>query len=220
MILRNMLLSGLAIVGFLANAATVSLTGDLDQNNPNDVALVTFELTRDSGVLLQSWGYGGSSGAPGGTNGVGNVVPPGGFDPYLSLFQGLGESAVFLASNDDGQCPPGTPSPACADSTLSIGNLRAGNYTLAISLPFNYSLAENIGAGTLGDGFIGLDASFSDGSCGSVCTNHFAVDVVSAGLVPENGTRVLLLLGLLGLFAAHRKQRALSSAAGLETHLS
>src|SRR5438270_504256 len=108
-------------------ASAQSLTGNIDPNDPNDVLLVTFTLNAPSGLNVQSWGYGGSSGAPGGKNAAGAVIAPGGFDPYISLFSGVGPTATFVASNDDGACPPGTASGVfCPDSTLHINSLPAG----------------------------------------------------------------------------------------------
>src|SRR5204862_3769999 len=122
-----------------------SLVGALDPNNAQDVLLHVFTLSAPGSISIQSWGYGGSSGAPGGTNAAGTVIGAGGFDPYVSLFAGSGPGATFLASNDDGSCPPGTFSDGlCGDSTLVTGTLPAGTYTLAISAFLNMSLAENL----------------------------------------------------------------------------
>src|SRR5579872_4480689 len=92
-------------------AATISLTGSLDPNNPNDVLLYQFQVPAVSDLFFQSYGFGG------GTNAAGTVIASGGFDPYLSIFVGTGPGATFLASNDDGSCPPGQPDPTCSDST-------------------------------------------------------------------------------------------------------
>jgi hypothetical protein len=189
----------------LASAGFLSFTGSLDPNNPNDVFITPFTLSSQANLNIQTWGFGGTAGAPGGANAAGAVILAGGFDPYVSLFTGTGNGATFLASNDDGLCPPGTPFLACADSTLNIANLAAGSYTLALTLPFNFSFAENQGSGTLGDGFIGLDASFSDGSCAGLCTNNFAVDITSAGIettpptqpAPAPGSLSLVFVGIL-----------------------
>lgn len=190
--------AGPALAGFL------SFTGSLAPADPNDVFLVPFTLSASADLHIQTYGYGGTANAPGGTNAGGVAIPAGGFDPYVSLFAGVGPSATFLASNDDGLCPPGTASPACADSTLDIVNLAAGNYTLALTLPFNFSFAENNGISTLGDGFIGLDGDFSDGACGGVCTANYALDITSpadlflhTAAVPAPGSFSLVLLGFL-----------------------
>jgi len=185
-------------------SASRSEVGALDETDPNDVFIVTFELASRADLAIRTWGFGGTANAPGGTNAAGMVVPGGGFDPYLSLFSGIGPGAVFVASNDDGACPPATVRGACADSTLILVDLAAGAYTLALTLPFNYSFAENLGAGVLGDGFIGLDADFSDGACAARCSNRYAVDIVSTALVEPNAvsepaTVALCFAGLLVL---------------------
>jgi hypothetical protein len=181
----------------LSSASTLSYTGILDPTNPNDVFLTSFALNVAADIHIQTWGYGGTSGAPGGTNAAGMVIPAGGFDPYISLFLGSGPSATFLASNDDGGCGPAAPNPVCEDSRLNLSSLAAGTYTLALTLPFNFSFAENYGSGTLGDGFIGLQADFFDAASGKVRTSAYAVDVSSSGIVPEPGSLSFLATGLL-----------------------
>lgn len=195
----------LALAG-TANATALSYFGVLAPDNPNAVFLVEFELAAAAALDIQTWGYGGSGGAPGGTSASGAVVLAGGFDPYVSLFSGTGAGAIFLASNDDGVCPVGTLSPWCADSTLHLATMPAGHYTLALTLPFNYSYAENLGSGTLGDGFIGLDTGFSDGACDGVCSNAFAFDIVSASLVPEPSSLPLVLVGGLAVWWRVRRR--------------
>jgi hypothetical protein len=118
--------------------------GSLDPNNPNDVLLYTFALSAPSTLTIQSYGYGGSGNAPGGRNAAGSVIVAGGFDSYVSLFDGMGDAAAFLKSNDDGICPPGTAFPACHDSTLVINALAAGSYTMALSVFDNFSFAPRI----------------------------------------------------------------------------
>ena len=167
-----------------ARAGSLSLVGQLDPGNAQyDAFLFTFTLSAPDAVSIQSWGYGGTSGAPGGTNAAGNPIAAGGFDPYVTLFAGSGPGATFVASSDDGSCPPGTIADAlCGDPTLTVP-LAAGTYTLAVSAFFNLSFAENLGSGTLGDGFVGL------GSFGAR-TNTYAVDV--------SGNAVVLPTLLLG----------------------
>ena len=182
----------LAFAG-LARAGQISAAGQMPAADPNAVALLSFRLLAAGDLHFQTYSYGG------GQNAAGQLIAPGGFDPYLSVFLGIGSGATFLASNDDGACPPGTPAPACADSTLDLFNMPAGYYTLALTLPFNFSFAENLGSGTLGDGFIGLDASFSDGACSGICSNVYAFDVLSNRdlvAVPAPATLLLVLAGL------------------------
>jgi hypothetical protein len=175
---------------------SISLTGSLDANNPNDVLLRVFTMSASSPLTIQSYGYGG------GTNAAGTVTPAGGFDTYVSLFTGTGPTATFLASNDDGSCPPGNASPACHDSTLVVPSLGAGIYTMALSVFDNFSFAENFGSGTIGDGFIGLGDYF-DASSGTVRTSNYAVDIRASGLTPEPATSlpVIVALGLLAILS-------------------
>jgi hypothetical protein len=156
-----------------ASAASISLQGTLalSAGAANNTAAYTFFVSAASTVTIQSYGYGGSGSAPGGTNLVGTVIPAGGFDPYISVFTGAGPLATFLASNDDGSCRPGTSSAGlCGDSALSL-SFGPGTYTLVVEAFDNMSLAENLGSGTLGDGFTGL------GNFDPLRTNNFAIDI-------------------------------------------
>lgn len=194
-----------------ANSTTLSMTGMFDPANANDVAFIQFALATPGSVNIQTWGYGGTANAPGGTNGAGTVIPAGGFDPYISLFQGWTSAATFVESNDDGACPPGEASPACHDSTLNIASLTAGQYTLALTVFDNFSFAENFGSGTLGDGFIGL-GNYFDADSGTVRNSKWAVDVVGPTITPESGSNtpepgsiLLMAVGSTLVFLGRRR---------------
>lgn len=193
MLLRTAATLAILVVSAGVPAASLSLQGLLAADNPNDVALIEFETKAAAALDAQTWSFGG------GTNAAGQAIAAGGFDTFVSLFAGWGGSATFMASNDDGLCPPGTAAPACADSTLRITALPAGRYTIAVSQPANFSFAENLGAGTLGDGFIGLAGSWSGGACTASCSSAYALDITSSALVPEPAAPLLLALGLLAL---------------------
>ena len=51
-------------LGATAPASAASLVGELDSNNAQDVVLYPFTLSSAGSVTIQSWGYGGSAGAP------------------------------------------------------------------------------------------------------------------------------------------------------------
>jgi hypothetical protein len=192
------------LVVFVLTAAyafgtSVSDVGNLNANDANDFVLFQLKLDVTSNLNIQTWGYGG------GTNAAGAGIAPGGFAPYVSLFQGGGNGATFLASNDSGLCPPGNPVPACEDATLNI-NLAAGTYTVALSVFENMSFAENLGSGTLGDGFIGL-GNYYDAVSGIVRTSDYAIDITSVGIVPEPSTVALVIAAALILFTQRHHVR-------------
>jgi hypothetical protein len=145
----------------------------------------------------------------GGTDGLGTVVAQGGFEPYLSLFDSSGD---FLASTFLGTtCPPGaqtnTTSHQCFDVLLDGGTLVTGDYQIALSAYENLSLAENLGAGTLTDGFTGL------GNLAAGEDLHYAFDVIltpQGGAVPEPSPAWLYLGALITACVHARKQKGRS----------
>ncbi|MGJ5819121.1 DVUA0089 family protein [Paludibaculum fermentans] len=168
-----------------AKAGVISLTGNLDPGNPNDVLLFEINLAAPGSLIVESWGF------AGGTNAAGVVIPAGGFDPYVSLFQGAGPVAVFLTSNDD-KCPD--LDDACRDSRLELSGLAPGVYTIALGVFLNMSIAENYGGGTLGDGFTGL-GSYYDWTTGSDRSSAYAIDITGdITSVPEPSPRSSLCL--------------------------
>jgi hypothetical protein len=118
----------------------------------------------------------------------------GGVDPYFTLFAGAGPTATFYASN--------------YDQAFSTGGdfefdqvVAAGTYQIALGSFANMSFAENLGVGTLADGFIelGLTYALGDGS--------YALTVnVDGGTapVPEPANAVLILAGLAAWGASAR----------------
>jgi hypothetical protein len=144
-----------------------------------------FNVPVSSMVQAITFSYGG------GTNGNGLAIDPGGFEPYLSLFDASG---TFLASTLFGiTCPTGANtnigSGQCFDVLLDAGVLAPGNYAITISAFENMSFAENSGVGSLADGFTGL------GNLAVGEDMHYAFDVTlqNASPVPEPAS-----LGLMG----------------------
>ena len=192
----------LCLGAFPGCANVISLTGSLNPTDSGDVFLYQFTASDHATVLVQSYGFGGNAG---------QSIPSGGFDTYLSLFSGIGPSATFLSSNDDGLCPPATPdSGYCLDSRLVALSLPGGDYTLALTVSGNMSFAENQPTlYTLGDGFIGLQQpDYYDPLTGTYRTSNWALDLQSAeGTItpiapaPEPAGYVLASAGMLFILA-------------------
>jgi len=128
----------------------------------------SFTLSSPATITLQTWGFGG------GTNAAGEVILPGGTDPFMGIFSGTGTSATILtdgSSNPFGTsldltnygnpnflgCPPaGAPviggSAQCGDIRMTIPSSAAGTYTVVLS-DGQYIPQAVFDNGTLGEGF-------------------------------------------------------------------
>jgi hypothetical protein len=137
-----------------ASAGDFSFTGTF--SDVNQVQYFTFTVAAGQKVVIQSYSYAGDS------NAAGTSIQGGGFDPYISLFQGSGSSAPLFKSGDDefscqhiGRDPitkvcydvywEGT---AQAPAPGTIGVFEAGTYTVALTDYANFT-----NGATLGDGF-------------------------------------------------------------------
>jgi hypothetical protein len=177
----------------VCEADTMSQTGTLA--SPEDTVLIPIVLTSAGDVTLQTYGFGG------GVNAAGTAIAPGGFDPFVGLFSGTGDGAVFVDGTSDiltnytPGCPPaGTVmlggSATCGDVNMQFTGLAAGTYTVLLSegeyIPF--ATFEGPG-GTLGDGFVDLTAGVfqtcnTNGDCNDDTAN-WALDITtSAGTTP------------------------------------
>ena len=169
--------------GNLGDAGNGALVGsDLGAANftdanaiANNVVLYSFTVTNGGLVSLVSTGF-----AAGGVN------------PYFSLFSGTGASATFLDSNYAQAFSTG------GDFSYSAV-LAAGSYEVAIGAFANMSFAENLGSGTLGDGFVGI------GDPNSLFDGSYSVTLTTP--VPEPLTGMLMAFGLAGLAIRARRAR-------------
>lgn len=169
--------------GNLGDAGNGALVGsDLGAANftdanaiANNVVLYSFTVTNGGLVSLVSTGF-----AAGGVN------------PYFSLFSGTGASATFLDSNYAQAFSTG------GDFSYSAV-LAAGSYEVAIGAFANMSFAENLGIGTLGDGFVGI------GDPNSLFDGSYSVTLTTP--VPEPLTGMLMAFGLAGLAIRARRAR-------------
>jgi hypothetical protein len=160
------------------------LTTFPDQN----VALFEFTVASATAFTVTSRGY---------NDMFGNTPNVDGFDAYVTIFEGSGNSATFVEEFFN------LPGPGDFQATTSV--LAAGVHTIAISMWDNYAcgnLACFGSTGTLGDGFSGL--SNPDPSR----VLYFEVDLDSgAAPIPEPSTMLLLGSGVSGLIVRRYRRR-------------
>lgn len=206
----------LAVLAMSSNAALADNTGTSyvgTLSNPNDPFEATLTLASASDVTLQTYGFGG------GTNQAGTLISPGGTDPFLAIFSGVGMGATILtdvSSNPFGTsldlnnygsfmgCPPaGTETiggaPVCGDVTMTLSDLAIGTYTIVLS-DGQYIANAVFDNGTLGEGFTDLTGGqFCNLSInGADCPNTsgaFALDVITNSVIPTPEPATLLLIG-------------------------
>lgn len=199
----------------LASAASYSFTGTLATDD--QLQEFTFTLANTNVITAVTYGY------AGGTNQAGTLIPEGGFDPALAIFDSSGN---LLALNDDestcSQVPGDSMTGACLDSYLSE-SLGPGTYTLVLSQSGNDPIGNTLADGYLETGNPNYTAA-NGCSNGTFCdefgdnrTGNFAVDidnVTSASEVgaqaatPEPATVLLSMAGLAGLTLLRRRSRA------------
>jgi hypothetical protein len=187
-----------ALLPVHARAATITLSGYLDDTGnaslvgadlgaplfgddfeiANNVALYTLTVPVSGLVTFDSNGHAAS-----------------GVDPYFTLFSGSGAAATFVESNFAQAFSTG------GDFLISM-ILAPGTYQVALGAFANMSFAENLGLGTLGDGFIAIGEP-------ALLGNYYyelAITTPDAAAVPEPST-LLLIGGGASVLASRRRQR-------------
>lgn len=209
----------------IANASTFSFAGTFGQDDQLQIFLFTAPTAN---TLVRTWSY------AGGTNGSGQVIAAGGFDPILSVFDasgGLVGSSLLLATNDNGDaCPTNAPNcvntdPVTAsafDSLMLLGGLNPGGvYALVLSQADNAPNGPNFGGGFTQMGQGNFTATeFPCGGSGFCDANlaqrngNWAVDISGVGSaslpgsgVPEPGSMLMLLSGAAGLAILRRRRK-------------
>ena len=180
--LASTLAGATTYAGNLGDAGNAVLVGsdlgapDFTDDNAiaDNVALVTF-TTNTGLVSIVSTGFAG-----------------GGVDPYFTLFSGSGGTATFYDSNYLQATSTG------GDFTWT-GTLAGGTYEIALGAFENMSFAENLGSGTLADGFIFL------GDPNSLGNGSYSLNVTTA--VPEPSGALLLVFGVAALATRLRRSR-------------
>jgi hypothetical protein len=215
-----------ALLPTAVQASFISFTGTLASST--DVVEETFTLISPATIGLQTWGFGG------GTNAAGDLILPGGTDPFLGIFSGTGATATILTDGGGNPygtsldlsnygnpnfigCPPaGAPviggAPQCGDITMTLTSLAAGTYTVILT-DGQYVPQAAFDNGTLGEGF----NDFTGGTFCNVAINGvdcpntsgaYAFDItgLSASSVPEPTLVVLVGAALVGLVLVRRRQ--------------
>ncbi len=193
-----------------ARASNITLQGLLTRDD--QVQLFDVVVATAGSVDMRTYGY------AGGTTSSGIVIPRGGFDPILSLFDSGG---AFLADNDEGAGVATDPATGEAFDARITTPLAVGSYIVALTQ------FDNFAAGNLVDGFLEAghphftaDPSFTaggpcpgnlfrdiSGTAGRCRNGNWAVDfgnvasvtARSPSSVPEPNACLLLGSGLIGL---------------------
>jgi hypothetical protein len=204
--------------GTLANPDNASGTFDA-----TDSFLLTLTLGTVSDVTLQTYGFGG------GVNAAGMTISAGGTDPFVGLFSGTGNGALFLngtsliLANYNPGCPPANTvtdfgDTDCGDVALTFDDLAAGTYTVLLSdgqyIP---CAAVSTGCATLGDGAFdftgGVFCNAVDNTTGTPCpstSGAWALDVTEKSApAPEPGSLALLGAGLLAIAGLQKRTNPL-----------
>lgn len=187
------------------HAATVSFTGTFLQDD--DVQSFAFSVSAPGTVILQTFGY------AGGTNGAGNTIAAGGFDPTVSLFDSTG--ALLLFQDDDTpECNVVAADPVtgeCFDVYVST-TLAVGSYLAVITQFDNHANGPNLSDGFTQDGAGNFTAAFG---CepGLFCdvdadarTGAFALDITTPNAVVPVPAAGWLFAGGLAALARWRRR--------------
>ncbi len=174
----------------------------------DSIELFSISLGPDSSLTAETFGY------AGGTDGSGEIIPSGGFDPALALFDPDGN---LIEVNDNGGCGTVAADPTteqCLDAYLSQPDLTvAGIYTLALTespnlaqdnfgLPDTFPDPPGTGDFTCDDYGGTPDSAFCDFT-GDQRDGDWEVDISGSNVIsaeevitPEPVSSMLLLVGL------------------------
>jgi hypothetical protein len=204
----------------VANASNFSFTGSFV--NDNDVQFFNFSVGAPSNITIETYSY------AGGTNAAGTVIPAGGFDTNLSVFDATG---LLIGVNNDGTgvVPVDPVTGAAFDALLQFNStLSPGNYLVALTQSDNLANGPTLADGFHQDGIPNFTASefgcvsinFCDATL-SIRTNQWALDILNVASADEVGAATPLPaslqlfasgLGALGLLGWRRKRKDQAAA--------
>ncbi len=194
--MKNLLFTILFLASVTANAASLSITGNLV--NDDDVAFYNFTTNSANNVTFRTWSY------AGGTNANGEQISAGGFDPVLALFDSFGD---LIEVNDDGIGVSTDPVSGNPWDSLFTTNLNAGDYIVAIrqygDREFGSTLFSSLGGSSGQTDFDGR-------------TNFWAIDVEGLNTAPVSAVPVPAAVwmfgsGLVGLIGMRKKSSKIST---------
>lgn len=197
--LRFFLLLALSVAPSLAG--NFSFNGNFSQDD--DLHYFTVQLNAPGDFSIRTNSYAG-----------------GGFDPVISVFDGVDPASMLIGLNNDGGCLAVGQDPntgACWDSLLSFTAMPAGFYLVVLSQSDNTPFGPTLGDGfnRTGQGnftglaFLGSPGSFID-SNPSQRTSEWSLDILNVDFatdVPEPATALLFTAALVALGAGHRCSR-------------
>ena len=190
-----------AVTVSTVNFGTISgpFTSSGALGNQGQVLEASFSLTSATNLTIYTTSYGG------GANANGTTATAGGFMPSLVLYNSAGNYvASQLPSSPMGKMDPATG--LNGDSYLTMMNLAAGNYIMALSDVFVQQPAT---ATNLSDGFInyGGGTTFSDVQ-GNLRNGNYSLNITgpSAAAAPEPATFWLMVPALGAVVSVIRKR--------------
>ena len=187
--------AALALAGFSANAASVNYSGNLgDSGNPylvdrflgSPVFVDPSDPTDNSAVVANNVALYQLQITQAGTLTItSDSLANGGIDSLVSLFAGSDHSATLVGDGVD-------------DFTWTLP-IAIGSYWVAITDWNNDSFVDNLGYGTLADGFIGLGQSYLLGNGNYDVTVSLDTGTPPPPPIPEPSEAALLMLGLAAI---------------------